>query len=161
MKQRGFTLIELLLVISILSFLASIILTSLSSARAKARDSERIQEMRQIQTALELYRQANNSYPVSRGVMSSLVLPGLTPTYISAIPTDPTGNDPYMYCNHASSCVVAGQGVVIDPDPLTYAIRFTLETDSSFGPSGHYCVTSTKIYPEINEEIVDQKCTQG
>lgn len=37
MKSRGFTLIELLVVISILSFLSSVVMSSLNSAREKAR----------------------------------------------------------------------------------------------------------------------------
>ena len=64
-KAKGFTLIELLVVISIIALLSSIVLASLSSARSKARDSQRIQEIKQIQTALELYRQDNGRYPAS------------------------------------------------------------------------------------------------
>lgn len=55
MKKRGFTLIELLVVISIISLLTSIILSSLSDARKKARDSRRAQDMVQIYNALNLY----------------------------------------------------------------------------------------------------------
>ncbi len=53
--NRGFTLIELLVVISIISLLSSIVIASVSEARASARDAERIAAVKQIQNALELY----------------------------------------------------------------------------------------------------------
>ncbi|OGE78208.1 MAG: hypothetical protein A2751_03565 [Candidatus Doudnabacteria bacterium RIFCSPHIGHO2_01_FULL_46_14] len=61
--RSGFTLIELLVVISVIGLLASVILISLNSARAKARDAKRIADIRQIQKALELYYDQNNEYP--------------------------------------------------------------------------------------------------
>jgi prepilin-type N-terminal cleavage/methylation domain-containing protein len=54
-SNRGFTLIELLVVISIISLLTTVVLASLSTARASARDAERIAAVKQIQNALELY----------------------------------------------------------------------------------------------------------
>ncbi|MEK7568866.1 MAG: type II secretion system protein [Patescibacteria group bacterium] len=62
--QKGFTLVELLVVIAIISLLSSIVLTSLNSARMKARDARRLSEMRQIQLALEMYYHANGNYPI-------------------------------------------------------------------------------------------------
>lgn len=59
----GFTLIELLVVIAIIALLASIILASLMSARAKGRDARRYAEIRQFATAVELYRSNNSTYP--------------------------------------------------------------------------------------------------
>ncbi len=65
MRQKGFTLIELLVVISIIALLSSIVLTSVNSARAKARDARRIADLDQIRTALEFYFDANGYYPQS------------------------------------------------------------------------------------------------
>ena len=64
-KQQGFTLIELLIVIAIIGILASVVLVSLSSARTKARDTKRIQEVSQIQSALEIYYAQYGHYPSS------------------------------------------------------------------------------------------------
>lgn len=58
--ERGFTLIELLVVIAIIGLLSSIVLASLSSARAKSRDSKRVAEMRNIEESLHLYAINNN-----------------------------------------------------------------------------------------------------
>jgi type II secretion system protein G len=63
LRNTGFTLIELLVVIAIIGVLASVVLASLNSARAKSRDARRIADLKQIQTALELYYDANLSYP--------------------------------------------------------------------------------------------------
>lgn len=62
-SKRGFTLIELLTVISIISLLASVVLASLNTARAKARDAQLLSNIRTLVTAAELYYDANGEYP--------------------------------------------------------------------------------------------------
>jgi type II secretion system protein G len=69
-KQQGFTLIELLVVISIIGLLASVVLVSLNGARSKARDTRRIADIKQLQTALEFYFDSLSSYPASGGATS-------------------------------------------------------------------------------------------
>lgn len=96
-RKRGFTLIELLVVISIISLLSSVILAGLSNARVKARDVKRIQDLKQIQIALEMYRDDNGGYPnTTAWVLSNsnwdTLKNFLVPKYISKLPTDPINN---------------------------------------------------------------------
>ena len=64
-KQKGFTLIELLVVIAIIGLLASIVLASLTTARAKARDAYRKSSLQQISKALDLYYFEHQTYLVA------------------------------------------------------------------------------------------------
>lgn len=65
-RKKGFTIVELLVVISIIGLLASIAAVLLTNARKQARDNRRIEDLKQIQTALELYFKDNKQYPLSR-----------------------------------------------------------------------------------------------
>ncbi len=53
--NKGFTLIELLVVISIIGFLAAVVMSSLQTAREKTYDAQITSDMNQIKNALELY----------------------------------------------------------------------------------------------------------
>ena len=107
-RSSGFTLIELMVVIAIIGVLSSVVLSSLNVAKLKANDAKRVTDLHAIQTALEMYAASNNTYPVSpTWAWSSKcaawpdqgggnVIPGLVPTYIPKMPSDPqmdsTGN---------------------------------------------------------------------
>lgn len=91
-KHRGFNIIELLVVGSILGIFASVVLFSVSNARAKARDNIRLQDLSKVAESLEYYAFDHGRYPaVNSGLgndYSSLV-DVLVPTYLGALPADP------------------------------------------------------------------------
>lgn len=62
--SKGFTLIELLVVIAIIGLLSTLAVVALNTARAKSRDSKRVADIKQMQTALELYFTDAGTYPV-------------------------------------------------------------------------------------------------
>ena len=116
--KKGFTLIELLVVVAIIGMLSSIVLASLNTARGNARDARRQQDLKQIQTALELYYNDFNEYPgevacdTSKGSGSgncsgytgtgwsatSYIYVGLVGRgYISSLPVDPINSGNYYY----------------------------------------------------------------
>lgn len=61
--DKGFTLIELLIVIAILGLISSIVIASANTSRTKTRDAKRIEDMKNIRTALEMYYDKYNYYP--------------------------------------------------------------------------------------------------
>ena len=70
--QRGFTLIELLVVIAIIGLLSSIVIGSLNSSRAKARDARRIRDLTTLRNAFLLIADANNGvYPSGLGCLGT------------------------------------------------------------------------------------------
>ncbi len=65
--RRGFTLVELLVVMAIIGVLAALGVGNYVSTQAKARDSQRKQDLRQLSNALELYLGDYGRYPFDSG----------------------------------------------------------------------------------------------
>ncbi|MFH0749489.1 MAG: type II secretion system protein [Candidatus Gottesmanbacteria bacterium] len=61
--KKGFSLIELIVVIAITAVLLAIALPNLLSARERARDAKKKQEMNEMKTALRLYYNDFQQYP--------------------------------------------------------------------------------------------------
>ncbi|MDO8574966.1 MAG: prepilin-type N-terminal cleavage/methylation domain-containing protein [bacterium] len=81
-SSKGFTLLELLVVIGIIGLLASILVVNLTGARRRARDTKRVADIRNLQTASEDYYGKNGKYPAT---MADLVSGGQIPIW----PLDP------------------------------------------------------------------------
>lgn len=91
-RQRGFTLIELLVVIAIIGLLSTLAVVALNSARAKSRDAKRIADVKQMQTALELYFNDAGSYPVD----ATAITLGGTDTKVLCYGTATDGADGFV-----------------------------------------------------------------
>ncbi|MFA4942362.1 MAG: FISUMP domain-containing protein [Patescibacteria group bacterium] len=94
--KKAFTLIELLVVIAIIGILATVSIIALSNARSKSRDAKRVGNMKQVQTALELFFNDNGRYPTegewAQGSLFSTTSDATT-TYLQVIPTAPIPAD--------------------------------------------------------------------
>jgi prepilin-type N-terminal cleavage/methylation domain-containing protein len=106
--KRGFTLIELLVVIAIIGILSAVVLTSLNSSREKARDAQRISDIKQIALAMELERNSTTG----NFSISSSTMPTAIGTSLPVVPqNDGDGTDAYTWVSNASTtsefCVYA------------------------------------------------------
>lgn len=149
--KLGFTLIELLVVIAIIGLLASVVLIALNSARAKARDTKRVGDMRQMITALEQYHITNSTYPtgtasVASGGTGALLsdpagfnggIEAMIPNYLPILPVSPSPGD--------GGCAdTAGRGnnnywYDVANDGSIFTLTFCLGSDTSDFPKGvHY-----------------------
>ena len=102
-KNLGFTLIELLVVIAIIGGLSSLLVPNFMAARERARDAQRKSDLKQIQKALELYKQ-NQTAPAYLPTASYSGISGAqwsvgSIVYMNKVPEDPnrTPSNDYWY----------------------------------------------------------------
>ena len=101
----GFTLIEVMVVVVILGILASIIVPKIMDKPDEARIVKARQDIRAIQSALEMYKLDNYAYPTTdQGLQALVQKPSTDPApphwkqYLDRIPIDPWDR-PYQYLN--------------------------------------------------------------
>lgn len=106
-RRAGFTLIEVMVVVAILAILAAVVVPRVMDEPAKARRAKVKQDIRAIESALDLYKLDNYRYPTTdQGLEALAERPGTGPEpnnykeggYLRELPTDPWGN-PYQYLN--------------------------------------------------------------
>ena len=99
----GFTLIEVMVVVIILGILAAIVVPRVMSRPDEARITKAKQDIRSLESALNLYKLDNFTYPTTDQGLEALVQkPGGSPEpknwkkYMDRLPKDPWG-EPYQY----------------------------------------------------------------
>ncbi|MCX6793299.1 MAG: prepilin-type N-terminal cleavage/methylation domain-containing protein [Candidatus Falkowbacteria bacterium] len=137
-NKKGFTLIELLVVIAIIGVLSTMAIIALGNARAKARDSKRVADIKQISTALELYYSDYNSYPTIITPGNALTSPDGTKTYMASIPNNPTPRND-------SGCGDNNYTYASTPDNTNYSLNFCLGNNVSSTPAGINSSSSTGV----------------
>jgi len=106
-NERGFTLLEILVVVFILSLLAAIVAPQFMGRTEDAKIAEAKVQIRNLETALKLFKLDNGFYPTTEQGLEALVaMPsvGKVPNHYrqggyleqKKIPLDPWGN-PYIY----------------------------------------------------------------
>ncbi|MBU0531068.1 MAG: type II secretion system protein [Candidatus Uhrbacteria bacterium] len=63
-NKQGFSIIELLVVLAIIGLLGTLAAVAVGSARERSRDYKRLNDVNEIQIALEQYFNENNEYPL-------------------------------------------------------------------------------------------------
>lgn len=169
LRNRAFTLVEILVVMAVISLLSSITFTSLNTARAKARDAVRINDLQELRKALALYYSDNGHYPSTSDTWLSAAGDGTTfvysddwitkdeavklvPKYMASLPNDPT------YWAHLLTGVV---GPAHPTDNMAYAYisngtdyaivaRGTVETYENI--SEQFCMPQGNLYCSPTEK---------
>ena len=101
---RGFTLIEIMVVVVILGILATLVAPAILGKVDEARVAKAQQDIRALETALDLYRLDNFRYPTTDQGLQALVTKPDDPAirnwkpggYIKQLMKDPWGNE-YLY----------------------------------------------------------------
>ena len=104
--KKGFTLVELLVSITIIGILASIGLSTFTSAQMKSRDAKRKVHLKQLADSFEAYYNDHGQYPDDTDIFwgNSFVDPDNPGTvYMDKLPADPTQGLNYDYLPEATA----------------------------------------------------------
>jgi prepilin-type N-terminal cleavage/methylation domain-containing protein len=134
---KGFTLIELLIVVAIIGMLSAIVISSLGSARNKAKDAKTRSELSQIRTQAEMYIDTYGNYGTGTGLADSCDTTGniFADTKIIQILTSINGAVLSTTTNASPVCGVS---------PGEWAVWAPLRAGSGSNPYG-WCVDSTGV----------------
>jgi uncharacterized protein (TIGR02145 family)/prepilin-type N-terminal cleavage/methylation domain-containing protein len=151
-RKNAFTLIELLVVIAIIGILATVSVIALQNARAKSRDAKRAGDVKQIQTALELFFNDKNRYPTNDEFNSGSVFSTSTAgtsTYLQIIPTAPTPADGTCTTDQNTMTYIQNE------NGNSYTISFCLGNTTGSLTPGQKCLTPGGI---IDASCGDHPC---
>ncbi|MCF7795412.1 type II secretion system GspH family protein [Patescibacteria group bacterium] len=146
-NKKGFTLIELLVVIAIIGLLSTLAIVALNSVRQKSRDAKRVADVKQIQTALELYYNDHFGYPDSTSVTQGEPIIGLNDvTYMAQVPEAP---EPADNPSGDSTCVTGDTNdynYIQDDDGSSYSLDYCIGANTGNVDAGLNTATPAGIH---------------
>jgi general secretion pathway protein G len=111
-NEDGFTLVEVLVTLVIIGLLTTFVVLNVLPAQGKAQVQKVRGDITAFETALELYRLDNFSYPTEQEGLEALVASGV----IKKMSLDPWGN-PYEYRNPGERSAVDIFSLGADGEP--------------------------------------------
>lgn len=123
--KKGFTLIELLVVIAIIGILSGVVLTSLNTARNKAKDAAVKADLAGVRTAMEIIYDNNNGQYATSDVDDCANMGDETVSYVAAL-------------------TAAGATPVCGASTVAYAMSAQLPSTIG-GTASYWCVDSTGV----------------
>ncbi|MEI6191118.1 MAG: prepilin-type N-terminal cleavage/methylation domain-containing protein [bacterium] len=182
-KKSGFTLLEILLVVGIIAVLAGIVIVAINPSKqlAQVRNTQRKSDLKQIYNAITQYYIDNSSYPstistttlnevCNTGSVASTTtalngascgtlanLSNLVPTYLTAIPSDPTGTSSLLSLipTAYAATIATGTGYQVVYNPYTKKIDLNAPI-AEIGQTINIGASSFISYQE-NADVVSAK----
>ncbi len=144
-KRRGFTLIELLVVIAIISILAAILLPALSRARAQARSTQCVNNLRQLYLANTMYASEHRGHYVpAASDMYDFLKPDAEPDHFGGHyrwhgyrPTPNPGSDYEFGRGPLAEYLPDGGRIVECPEFFEFKKRDTVDSAFESGTGGY------------------------
>lgn len=104
-KRSAFTLVELMVVVAVIGILAGIAVFNIPGIQKSARDSQRLSDLRQLQTILERVKVAEEAYPLSNESyeVKDRAWGSLWNEYSYRVPKDPLPSQKYVYVSDGLS----------------------------------------------------------
>lgn len=149
-KPKGFTLIELLVVIAIIGLLSTLAVVALNNARAKSRDAKRVSDIKQMQTALELYFVDNNKYPtaasaVELGTANYDVLCNVAAGFVAGAGDCTDGATVYMGTVPSNPSPSGAAYSYLSANGTSYSIGFNIENATGQLTAGTHTASPSGI----------------
>ena len=141
-KEQGFTLIELLVVIAIIGILASVVLASLNSARAKGADAAVKENLANLRPQAEIYYDNQGCYSGTQGVTCS----GIGATSVDTCTNATTTNSIFVdakFLTGITAATSASGGLLTSCSQVAKATNWAVAVQLKSNPQNAWCVDST------------------